>query len=459
MAKGDVLSDEEIQALERPASKGKVLSDAEIADLEAKEMDGPSQIRADIAKRSKSQEALAEGVSNVPQDLYNRRPRNASDARAMMEAGVVGPAQAVTFGHVPQIAGGINSAIKGTPYLQERDQAAKDISEIKARAPMTFGLSNFGTNLAMQAAVPSIKSVPKRALMGAAQGAAYNPGDKEGEFNPIQFDERLNQAIAGGLLMGATAVPSEIGRKGGDRLMQKAVGRTKYTPGVGEELANEGIWGTREQMKNQVNKKAGKIANKTSQLAKNYQGTISAQPIADEVRSLNRRVAIPSGRPNSSLDAPDIARREAYANEIDQRGLQSAEDVLKDRINAGGRVPQRNFADRTADENLLTEMSKAEQRGASQQLKKHIPEIGPLDKRYVPLAKAKKPLNQEENIGGFNQALNLGTFGATTPFGLSTMGQLGIKGAQAERALTPAMFRSLLEQLMSSPQYKDEGQQ
>lgn len=159
--------------------------------------------------------AAAEFASiGTAQQLKNARPRNASDLRAMGEAALVGPAQAVTFGHVPEIAGGISSLVKGTPYLEERDQAYKDVNEIKARAPLTFGVTNLGSNLLLPMA--KAKTIKGMMGIGAGVGAAQNPGAEEGVLDPLQVGERAAGAGfgagMGGLLGGIGRAATAGGR-------------------------------------------------------------------------------------------------------------------------------------------------------------------------------------------------------------------------------------------------------
>lgn len=429
---------------------------------------------------AKNQEQADQFISDV-KSLPSRRPRNLSDLRAMSEAVPVSVADAVFLGHLPQVAGGITSLVKGTPYVDERDQSAKDIAEIKSRAPFTFGATNLAANLAAPKFIPkgvtkfmgnmvpqkiadymARSPVTRATLQGAAQGAAYNPGDNEGEVDPIQLSKRLKQAAGGAAFSGGSQAASSLAVNAGDRLMQKAVGRgIKYTPGVGEELANQGVWGTRGQMRDQVNRKLKETVDKTTALTSNHPNLISSQPIADEVLELNRRKLLPSGRPNSSLDIPDMQRVQDYVDEINQRGMQSAADIHKGRVNAGTRVSDTSWENPNPAEQLKARMSKSEQIGSSKLLKKEIPEIIPLDKSYEALAKARKPLNREGGGGGNVRIPTTSGIVSSIPgsaIGLSTLGQIGVKTGHGMQKLTPALLNSLLEQFMTRPHYDDEGQ-
>lgn len=93
--------------------------------------------------------------------------------------------------------------------------------------------------------------VGANAAGGAAAGAAQNP--EEGQ-------SRTGNAIAGGLggglASGLAEAGSGIGSKVADTLMKRSVGITRgENPGLGNRLANQGLWGTKNQMANQVEQK------------------------------------------------------------------------------------------------------------------------------------------------------------------------------------------------------------
>ncbi len=182
---------------------------------------------------SAREQAEAQAPNSVAQ-IEARRPKNASDLRAMALAAPEGVAQAVTFGHLPQVVGGANSLIKGTPFIGERDQAAKDIEEVRRNAPWTFGLSNLAANLAMP--IKGGSTLPRAMAIGAAQGAAYNPGDEEGAQPDLQIGQRAAQAAMGALGAGALKAGSDImGGAGRAYRMKGRMNGERFEP----ELQNE----------------------------------------------------------------------------------------------------------------------------------------------------------------------------------------------------------------------------
>lgn len=192
-------------------------------------------IQADIAKKSAALNVAKEGASKVPQDLANRRPRNASDLRAMGEAALAGPTQAITFGHGPEIVGRLNSMIKGTPYVGERDQAYRDLNEVKERAPLTFGVTNLSTNLAMP--LKGGKTIPGAMLRGGAQAALYNPGADEGVLDPLQLGRRSAQGAMGAVFSGGAKAASDVTTAGGRAyLMKKDMNKPFFSKRLGEEV-------------------------------------------------------------------------------------------------------------------------------------------------------------------------------------------------------------------------------
>jgi hypothetical protein len=210
-------------------------------------------IQADISRRSKALGVAGEGLRKAPADLAARRPRNASELRAMGEAALAGPTQAITFGHGPEIVGRVNSLAKGTPYVEERDQAYRDLNEIKERAPLTFGLTNLGTNLAMP--LKGGKSAMGSMAKGFTLAAAQNPGVEEGVVDPLQLGRRAAQGGFGAMFGAGTNAGSSVTTAGG-----RAYGMKKEMnkPFFSKKLSEEVTAATKEVGKNYVNPRAAR---------------------------------------------------------------------------------------------------------------------------------------------------------------------------------------------------------
>lgn len=103
-------------------------------------------------------------------------------------------------------------------YTLLRDENIKRLEAEKAAHPVASGFgtaAGLGTTLLVPGgAVARAASLPAKIAAGAAAGAGLsavsNPGDKEGEFNPIQFDERKRNAMIGAGVGAAVPVVGAI---------------------------------------------------------------------------------------------------------------------------------------------------------------------------------------------------------------------------------------------------------
>lgn len=244
-------------------------------------------------------------------------------------------------------------------------------------------------------------------------------------------------------LMGAgpTAVAKTAAsaiRPVGDRAMQFAVGRKKHTPGVGNELADQGVWGTKGMMRDQVNRKSEDAWKNMATAAEEIPGRIDNRPIAQEIyndataRLNGGGIITPSRR-----DVPLMEKARAFSDDVASRGQETAPQVLARRGAAGSSA----FSKKTQDplQSQMAELSKAEQIKLSTALKDADPtgRMAAADKTYAALAKAKKPLNEEETISGFGSLVSTVGKHLAAPIA-STVGQAGTRGARGlEEYLAP----------------------
>jgi len=178
-AKSVGLSDEEMGQLEYETNKKrrnsleskKSLTDQEIGELE------------DLYKNLKIQEM----------DYNETTPTEAVTKNAANE---------FTFGHYPQIAGGVKSLYEERPYVNIRDEEIERMKKLEAEEP-TASFVGKGIGIAGQFAVPQLAaakafkglSAGSRMLLGGAEGLAnvmgQNPGDTAGVVDPVQSEERV----------------------------------------------------------------------------------------------------------------------------------------------------------------------------------------------------------------------------------------------------------------------------
>jgi hypothetical protein len=119
-------------------------------------------------------------------------------------------------GYYPQMAGAA-SALTGGKYIEGRDNAIRQMDKDKKEYPSSSMAGRFGSNaITAMAPIGSLKNVEgflptvaQAAKGGAMFGAALNPGDKEGELNPLQVPDRAANGIKGGLIAGGTAAAGQ----------------------------------------------------------------------------------------------------------------------------------------------------------------------------------------------------------------------------------------------------------
>lgn len=184
--------------------------------------------------------------------------------------------------------------------------------------------------------------------------------------------------------------------KGADIGMQAAVGRSKYTPGVGTTLAEEGLIGTQGRLKRQV---AEGLANRGQQMkelaAANPEAVIDSPAIAKQIEEQHLKNLIPEGGFASQRDLPQIGQVREFAQDIASRGPESPLQALQRRIAAG------KFSYRGSESvpmQTARQLSKSEQQLYSQGLKEAIPEFNEIDPAYAALKKAEASLGKEQSL-------------------------------------------------------------
>lgn len=147
-----------------------------------------------------------------------------------------------------------------------------------------------------------------------------------GYLRPGSQQDKLENAAIGGLTGAALGAAGEgvagLSTKAADRLQQMSVGMRKYFPGVGNELVNQGVYGTKNQMANKV---ATNIADQESQLqslVKDLKGDVPSTVIADAVADKGNRFTSPSGETAQNM-ASYLNKVKDASNSIRQMGKNS----------------------------------------------------------------------------------------------------------------------------------------
>lgn len=290
--------------------------------------------------------------------------------------------------------------------------------------------------LPAQMATKAASAVPSVAK-GAASALAAGQTQAAGEGRVL---DPLEALLVGGVGAGGQALAAGAGKLG-DVLMQQAVGRTKYTPGVGTELADEGIIGTRGMMKGQVGRAKEATYQKMLAQAKTAEQPVSSAKVADVIRSRVESMRLPTGG-YRSLDLPDVQKALEYADEVAARGnVPAAEALALRRVAGEGARFNPNTAE--AGKSLAQQLSKLEQAGYSQQLKE-VAGLSPLDARYGALARASQALGKEQSIPQGLVGMADRVVSPLVPLSASTLGQLSAKAAPSilfgsQRAV-PSLF-------------------
>lgn len=156
---------------------------------------------------------------------------------------------ATTMGYLPQIqsatAPAVNKAMdlilgeKSEPstYVQRRDENIKRMAEEQERNPKSALAGQAAGVLAGAAMTPGmggasglVGSVAKGTALGAAYGAVQNPGDTQGKVDPLQLEQRGENAVTG----------AEFGAAAGaaGSLIGKGINAGKNSADAAQQFAN-----------------------------------------------------------------------------------------------------------------------------------------------------------------------------------------------------------------------------
>lgn len=235
---------------------------------------------ADLSRLDeKDLEAIASGnmsaVSDMGLSMLAEEPTEQVRATTgPLEAGLEAARQSATFGYVPQLkgagaaagdflaGGGVEGAKQA--YLSKRDETSQELARMQEDQPM----ASLAGTVAGGLAIPGLSAakgiglgakLARGAGVGAGIGAAYSPGDIEGEVSPIQLEQRASNAGIGALLGAGGAGLGRAIEKGAEA--QKYVRAVKDSAGLGKTVRGE-IEKAGESLTNkQIKPRAGELAN------------------------------------------------------------------------------------------------------------------------------------------------------------------------------------------------------
>lgn len=165
------------------------------------------------------------------------------------EAALAGFGQAATLGYLPQLQAAasqgidaITQFIPGSPanvdraleaqgftvqqptYISERDAFARQAQELQQQNPVAYGAGQVAGALTSGVATGGaggaaslVGKVGQAAKTGGLMGLLQNPGEIEGELDPLQLQERLKNAaigaVSGAVVQGSISGASSVAQK------------------------------------------------------------------------------------------------------------------------------------------------------------------------------------------------------------------------------------------------------
>ncbi len=307
------------------------------------------------------------------------------------------------------------------------------------------------------ASVPDKTQPPASLAEGFRKVANYEPSEQEisdAMHHPVTgMEDPAYQAV--GLVSPGSINITGLGkmlRKGGDTLMQKAMGATKMIPGLGEQFAQQGLIGTKAAMTGQTARGLEQSGQAIGELAQKIPSKISLDPAANKVAALADTKMTASGfvRPE---DQSVVNRVLSKAQELAQSEPVSGAELAERRAIAGRSAREAGAYRTNPNFQLKSSVAKAEQAGYSEALKKAYSESFPgapealadADKKYSVLSKADQLLNKPESIGGLKDFLT-----HYTPSSLieSTAGRAAIGAGEISQKAPIGAIPLSLQQLL-----------
>lgn len=309
------------------------------------------------------------------------------------------------------------------------------------------------------------------AATGTPTGTQNGHPELFSKMNPTQqrtFQGILDGSIGPGVLASQSALQPIAGvvKKGGDILMQKAIGATKYIPGFGEKLAQQGLVGTRNAMVGQVDQGLEESGEKISQLASGIPNNISQDPVSNAVGKLSMRYITPEGytRPEDIRVVNQVLSK---AQDYASADALSGEEMAARRMQAGRAAREAGAYKSQPSQQLKARIAKAEQSGYSDALKKAYAESFPnqpnalaeADSTYSTLAKAKDILSRPPSIGSVSSLASqmVPTSLIESSLGRGMIGAGNLLGSSFTAGATNNTL-SALRKLLSDQQQPKEGE-
>lgn len=334
----------------------------------------------------------------------------ATNASSPAQTGLESFANTATLGYLPQLQAGAGAAMGLGNYTDLRDKniaRQKASAEENPKSDIAGKVAGFGANVLMGPTnIPGI----------AAQAALSNPGDTPGQSGDLQLGDRAkNAALAGLLGKGLQGIGNKLGGAA-DSVMQRAAGIRKPAVGLGTELIDQGIIGTRGNMQRQV---ADKIAQRGTELSNevgSMSGDIDVTPIAkalqEKASSYNVGGHIPPNLQGSSDQYGKLAEF------LQQKGSLSPKDLLKFKQQQGDAAYLLSGNPGTSDAAQAARTAMAESGNAlkssyaSQNALEDPNRVADINQKLAALFKAKDGLKRGSSLSGLAEYGGLAGLGA-----------------------------------------------
>jgi len=136
-------------------------------------------------------------------------------------------------------------------------------------------------------------------VVGKASMNAGGAGLQKYLSNLISGNSDRTQGVGGAMALGGGSSLTADGLSAGagklaDWLQQAASGMTKYRPGIGTNLINQGVWGTKNGMANQVSEMLPAKEQEVQQAVAGIKGNADAQGIGDAISRVGNKFNLPS---------------------------------------------------------------------------------------------------------------------------------------------------------------------
>jgi hypothetical protein len=389
-----------------------------------------------------------------------------SQPHAVVDQATAAPVDNGNWKKLSQLGG---MATPGSEWSMPDDETVNDPTVRQAMKSQ----AQTGLGIGLGGAAGEVSALGGAGATGAK--AALARAGTQGAINAAMNPEHPGQSFAtGAALSGALdAVPVVLGA-GARKLIQKSAGIREPSPQVGQELLDEGVWGTRGMMSEQARKGIEKNSEKLGEAVANIPGKADVSGLANDLQQRAQDLKINGMLPPTETGL--ASKYDALAQFLGAKPEMSYPDLRKFKSGQGSAAY--NATSGAVKDTAVGTSSSAAERGAGKMLSEAYGRANPgvpnqvdaLNQRISALYDArnglKRPMSLSDLIKGAG-ALGAGSAVGGIPgaaagaLSRSSIGQssaahlANILGKGTEK-LSPEMLRAL--GLYGSDDVKDTGQ-